>query len=93
MIKVMLRLLDERLKKEIGEKEIVVELHEGEATVRCLLRKAVMQYGDKILESILKSETLIFLNGQNVEFLGGLDAKLSEGDRVAIVPLIEGGSR
>ncbi|MBS7606918.1 MoaD/ThiS family protein [Candidatus Bathyarchaeota archaeon] len=93
MIKVTLILLDERLKKEIGKKEIAIELHESEATVRCLLRKAVMQYGDKTLESILKPETSIFLNGQNVEFLGGLEAKLSEGDRVAIVPLIEGGSQ
>lgn len=92
MIRVRLILLDERLRRELGEKEITIELDESEATVGCLLRKAAMQYGDKIAKTMLKPETSILLNGRNIEFLGGLNAKLSEGDRVAIMPLVAGGS-
>lgn len=91
MVKVKLILLDEDLRRAINKKEVVLELLESEATVEGLLRRAVEEYGAKILEAVSKVGTSILLNGQSIEFLGGAKARLSEGDRVAIMPLIVGG--
>ncbi|MEM1581731.1 MAG: MoaD/ThiS family protein [Candidatus Bathyarchaeia archaeon] len=91
MIKVKLILLDERLKNITGLRDIDFELPENNATVGELLRMIAEKYGDEMLEIFLKPETFILLNGKNIEFLGGTNAKLSNGDRVAIIPLIVGG--
>jgi MoaD family protein len=34
----------------------------------------------------------IYINDEDVRFLGGLDAKLSDGDEVTILPAVAGGS-
>lgn len=33
----------------------------------------------------------VFVNGEDVRFMGGLDSALSEGDEVSIVPAVAGG--
>jgi MoaD family protein len=91
MIRVKLILLDDNLRSILGVKETLFEMSEDEATIKGLIKKIAEAYGDKALRIILKPETSILLNGQYVEFLGGVDAKLSDGDRVAIIPLIAGG--
>jgi MoaD family protein len=91
MIRVKLILLDDNLRSILGVKETLFEMSEDEATIKELIKKIAETYGDKALRIILKPETSILLNGQYVEFLGGVDAKLSDGDRVAIIPLIAGG--
>ena len=91
MIRVNLVILDENLRKIIGNKEIAFELSEDEATIEGLIMEAVKRYGCTILETFFKPGNSILLNGQNIEFLGGIKAKLSDGDRVAIMPLIAGG--
>jgi MoaD family protein len=91
MIRVKLILLDDNLRSILGVKETLFEMSEDEATIKELIKKIAEAYGDKALRIILKPETSILLNGQYVEFLGGVDAKLSDGDRVAIIPLIAGG--
>lgn len=35
----------------------------------------------------------IYLNDEDVRFVGGLEAKLSDGDKVTILPAVAGGSR
>ena len=35
----------------------------------------------------------VYLNDEDVRFVGGLDAKLSDGDNVTILPAVAGGSR
>lgn len=89
VVRVKIILLDENLRKSIAEKEIVFELPEG-STIRELLKKAMERYGEAFVKA-LRPEVSIMLNGQNIEFLGGFNAKLADGDRVAIVPIVAGG--
>ncbi|GHD33398.1 MoaD/ThiS family protein [Nocardiopsis kunsanensis] len=35
----------------------------------------------------------VYLNDEDVRFVGGLDAELSDGDNVTILPAVAGGSR
>lgn len=35
----------------------------------------------------------VYLNDEDVRFLGGLDAKVSDGDHITILPAVAGGSR
>ncbi|MBS7654191.1 MAG: MoaD/ThiS family protein [Candidatus Bathyarchaeia archaeon] len=91
MIKVKLVLIEGSLRRILGEKEVLFEISENRATIKGLLEEIAAKYGDKTLEVLLKPEISILLNGQYVEFLGGGDAKLSDGDRVAIIPSIAGG--
>jgi molybdopterin converting factor small subunit len=91
MIKIKLVLLEDNLRRILGGKEVLFEISENEATIKGLLEKIAETYGDKALRIMLKPETSILLNGQYVEFLGGADAKLFDGDRVAIIPSITGG--
>lgn len=90
MVKVTVVLLDEEVRKEVGAKEVSLEVPEG-STVRDLLEKIAQKYGKKIIESSLRAGALILLNGQNIELLGGLDARLSSGDRIAVIPPLDGG--
>jgi len=39
----------------------------------------------------LNEEYLIMINGRNIAFLGGVDAKLSDGDEVSMFPPAAGG--
>ncbi|MEM2320865.1 MAG: MoaD/ThiS family protein [Candidatus Bathyarchaeia archaeon] len=90
MIKVTLVLLDEEMRKIAGAKEVTLELPRG-STLRDLLENAALKYGKEIMETLSKTGILIILNGQNVEFLGRMNARLSDGDRVAIIPPLDGG--
>jgi len=90
VIEVKLMLLDEDLRKTLGAKEFAFDLPEG-STIRDLFEAVVSKYNEKTTESLLKDGMLIVLNGQNIEFLGGANASLSDGDRVAIIPPLEGG--
>lgn len=90
MIKVTLALLGEEIRKKIGAKEVNLEVPEG-STVKDLLEIIAQEYGRDALEATLKLGALILLNGQNIELLGGINAKLSNEDRVAIIPPLDGG--
>ncbi|MBR8744154.1 MoaD family protein [Nocardiopsis sp. MG754419] len=35
----------------------------------------------------------VYLNDEDVRFVGGLDAKLTDGDNVTVLPAVAGGSR
>ncbi|MEM1607352.1 MAG: MoaD/ThiS family protein [Candidatus Bathyarchaeia archaeon] len=89
MIRVKIILLDEVLRKRISEKEVVFELPEG-STIKDLLESAEKLYGEAFKDAF-RPEVSIMLNGQNIEFLGGFNAKVADGDRVAIVPIVAGG--
>lgn len=90
MIKVTLVLLDEEMRKIAGTKEVTFELPKG-STLRDLLENASLKYGKEVMEVPSKTGILIMLNGQNIEFLGGVNVRLSDGDRVAIIPPLNGG--
>ncbi|MEM1514859.1 MAG: MoaD/ThiS family protein [Candidatus Bathyarchaeia archaeon] len=90
MIRVKLVFLDEDLRKIVNVKEAVFELSEN-STVEELLFAAALKYSEKILDFLSKEGIIIMLNGQNIEFLEGVKTKLSDEDRVAIVPPVNGG--
>ena len=39
----------------------------------------------------LKARVKIMVNGRNIDYLDGLETRLSEGDRVAVFPILAGG--
>lgn len=77
--------------KEILGKDMTIELAEG-VTLRDLIQKLDSIYNGAITRSLkLDKQISILLNGQDIEHLGGLDARLADGDRVAFIPLVAGG--
>ena len=48
--------------------------------------------GDRLLENgALRRFINIYVNDEDVRFLGGLDAKIKDGDSVTILPAVAGG--
>jgi MoaD family protein len=84
-------ILDWNIKQLIGQTRIDVELQENNAIIRSLVEKLDKEYGGRIAEAISKSNLFILVNGQDTEFLGGQDTRLSDGDSVAITPVVAGG--
>jgi len=91
LIGIDLLLLDWNIKELLGKDKMVVNLRGSEATIRGLIKKLDEEYGGKVWEAISRPNIFIFVNGQDIEFLRGIDTILSDGDRVAIMPLAAGG--
>jgi MoaD family protein len=70
---------------------------EEDETVRALLDHLAGRYprfGQIVFDPKSKSvneEVSLFLNGRRVELLGGLEAKLKDGDVLSFLPFISGG--
>jgi MoaD family protein len=67
-------------------------------TVEDVVNELGKRYGDKFLVEILEPETrkllsnfVFLLNGNNVLFLGGLEAKVKDEDSIAFVAMVGGG--
>lgn len=81
--------------KDILGKDLNVDLEEG-STVKALLdnlsashqmlRSAIFDESGQVREYVI-----LMKNRKNIESLGGLETKLSEGDEVAILPPVAGG--
>ena len=76
-----------------GEKEITVE---KTAAMGDLLRLLFQRYGAPLKEKIFDGEELsedvtILVNGMHIASTGGLETPLSDGDEVAIFPIVGGG--
>jgi molybdopterin synthase sulfur carrier subunit len=87
------------LRKYVGG-EPAVEASVGEnghATVRDLLDELGRRYPG-LTDSIVTGEgdihrfVNLYVNGEDVRYLGALDARVKEGDTVAILPAVAGGS-
>jgi molybdopterin synthase sulfur carrier subunit len=77
-----------------GRRQIPVEAHRFEA----LLEEMEAAYPGitarlRREDGTLRRSLNIYVNGENVRFLQGLDTPLKEGDEVSIVPAIAGGVR
>jgi len=85
--------LDWTIRKLLGKDTITIKLQESEATIKGLIERLDKEYEGKLWETISKSNMNIYilLNGRDIEFLRGINAHLSNGDRVAIIPLVAGG--
>jgi MoaD family protein len=66
------------------------------ATLGALITDLDAQYvglGERLLENgALRRFINIYINDEDVRFLGGLDAPLKDGDSVTILPAVAGGS-
>jgi len=80
-----------RTLEKMGKKEIMLEIPKDKATIRDLLREIAAKYDGRILNVISKPNISILLNGQYIEFLKGVNANLSDGDRVAVISIAAGG--
>jgi molybdopterin synthase sulfur carrier subunit len=81
--------------RELLGPELVISLPEGKS-VRQLLQVLGKKYAGflpRILESDgqLRPYVSILKNGRNIKYLNDLDAKLAEGDVIAIFPPLAGG--
>jgi len=80
----------------LGGGEVELELPEG-CTVREALEALVEQHGRALAEALLGQEgrlapgVKVMLNGRDVDFLSGLETRLSDGDEVLLFPPVGGG--
>ena len=91
MIEVNVMLLDSNIRELLGTNKTAIKLQENEATIKGLFKKLAMEHEDKFYKVLSKLNTSVLVNGQDIDFLRGMNTKLSVGDRVAIVPLAAGG--
>ena len=66
------------------------------STLSALITDLDAQYaglGERLLENgVLRRFINIYINDEDVRFLGGLEAPLKDGDSVTILPAVAGGS-
>ncbi len=80
-----------------SEEVISDQESEGDSSVRELLKRlgARHQRFGRIVFDIdtqkLTGRVIIFFNGRDLELVNGLETRLSDGDTLTFVPLIEGG--
>jgi molybdopterin synthase sulfur carrier subunit len=75
-----------------GVPEIDVEADD----IRSLLVALREKFGDRLYnliakDGILRNDVVVLVNGQNIGHSGGIDAKMSPNDEVAIFPPVSGG--
>ena len=86
------------IKKKLDiEKSEIVHL-EDKASVRELLILLANKYGDSFIKSVydprdleLKPYHLVSINGLLLNQLNGLDTRLSDNDKVILMPIVSGG--
>ena len=81
--------------REVMDSQIDVDLVEG-STILTLLDELTGRYrglGEMMFEAngTLRNFINILRNGRNIQFLGGLDTPLSDGDVIALFPPLAGG--
>ena len=60
--------------------------------VRDLIDRLGGRFGESFRKFLLGSETCLFLvNGKGLMMTGGLDTKLNPGDKVDVLPFVQGG--
>lgn len=96
MIKVKLHTIS-ALKKIVGQRELEISLPQG-STLEALLSCMVKTWGKRLSDYMFQpGSTLPFpyirlmINGQDIEFLSGIETLLRDGDEVLIIPPVAGG--
>jgi len=79
------------IKEKFTADEKSLEMN-GVGSVRSLIDSLGEKYGDKFKDFLLGSGTCFFLvNGSGIMTTGGLATKLSPGDKVDVLPFVDGG--
>jgi len=83
------------LRELADRKEDIVEVEDGTDIGRLIL---ILQkrYGAKFGQYVLDGEAIrpyikVMVNGRDIEFLGGLKAKIEDGDIIQMIPPVRGG--
>ena len=83
--------------EETSEEAISDQENDGVRSVRELLNRLCVRYkrfGQMVFDidaQELTGRVVIFFNGRSLELVNGLETRLSDGDTLTLVPLIEGG--
>ena len=80
------RMTNGQAKLEMGESTLSVMIENLEASYPGFRERLIDENGD------LRYFVNIYLNGEDVRFLQGLDTSTSSGDEISIVPAVAGGS-
>lgn len=85
-----------QLKEMLGANEVALYLGEN-ATIKDLIQLLIEKYGRK-LEATLKRPDgsinpiiTILVNGRQIDFINGIETKLTNGDVVSFIPPVGGG--
>ena len=81
----------------MGTMTAVVKI-EGTPTLRNVIEDLIQQYGPNLRDYVIDDSTgdlsagiAVLINGRNAKSIGGLDAKIEEGDEIFIFPPLAGG--
>ena len=85
-------MLEGPLARLAGDEELVLDVREGATLLEalralCSLRPSLSVLFDTDTGDP-RTNFLLLLNGRDVDVLGGLETKLSEGDELCIIPLV-----
>ncbi len=90
--------LAETLGIEATSEEVIADREsDGDSSVRELLNRLGarhQRFGQVVFDihtQKLTGRVIIFFNGRDLELVDGLETRLSDGDTLTFVPLIEGG--
>jgi MoaD family protein len=84
------------LRRACGKDEVQVNLSEG-SSLKDAISKLIEDEGalrDLILDPELKDprpNTIILINGREMNVLGGLKTEIKDGDEIIIIPVVHGG--
>lgn len=85
------------LKKALGQREFEVSIQEG-STVKDVLSWMTQRWGDALSPHLfypgsdkLLPQIRLLVNGQDIQFLGGEETVLHDGDEFSMLPILTGG--
>jgi adenylyltransferase/sulfurtransferase len=81
------------LNRGLGERRIRLEADTLKDAIDALVMMLGNDFARRVLDANGKPKALIniYINGKNARFLGGLDAKLNDNDKITILPAVAGG--
>ncbi len=85
------------LREMTGKRESEIETSDTILTVRELLNQLSQKHGRKFVDYVYDEEgktrsyLQFLINGRSITTLQGLETRLKDGDRVAIIPPVGGG--
>lgn len=83
------------LNRGAGERKVRLEAETLKDAIDALVMMLGNDFARRVLDTNGKPKALIniYINGKNARFLGGLDAKLKDDDKIAILPAVAGGEK
>jgi molybdopterin synthase sulfur carrier subunit len=86
-----------QIKLSFGYREILVECPQEQKTNVAQLLKRVRKNHLDIYQpwcakdGSIKSSIQVFVNGEHVRYLNGMETELREGDQIYVIPILAGG--